>query len=795
MLVSLDWLQEYIDLDEPLDAIVERLTRTGLSVEDVQQTGGDIPKVVVAKILESEQHPNADRLSVCQVDDGSGMPRQIVCGAKNYKVGDKVPLALPGAVLPGDFKIKPGKLRGVKSEGMMCSGRELGLSQDASGLLILPETAEVGQGMGTVFKSQTVLDLEITPNRADWLGHVGVARELAAFAPSAAAASLRLPMIPGVPSRVSTGEVTISADTACSFYSLRKIRGVQIGASPDWLRERLEACGLRSINNVVDVTNYVMLELGQPLHAFDAAKVADEKIIVRKAEEGELFKALDDVEYKLAASDTVIADAAGSLALGGVMGGLESGVSEATTDILLESASFQTSAIRRTSKRLNLFSDSSYRFERGIDPTLAERASIRATELIMKVAGGLADAEIIFAGERNYKPLDITLRQAQVAKLLGVELSDEEICKALGSLGCERLDLKSGGSASSVWRVPSWRLDLLREVDLIEELSRCIGIERIPSRLLAVPAGVSEADSFYDFTWDLRRSLVVEGFCEARTSTLVSKATTGDAATLALRNPLGEEQSVLRPSLLPGLLAAAERNFRHGENALRLFEIGRVYLPETPEESYRLGVVISSILSPPYWADAGAKAKKDYDFFALKGLLSRLFGSSLSLAPTERAGCIVAADLLIGKKSVGYMGIASPAQAEAIDAPREVLVAEIDFAQSFSQHGKVKRAAELDKFPSVRRDLALVLKNEVSYRMIVDAIQGLRLSALREVDAFDLFRDPSGTKLPADCKSLAVSLTFQDISRTLTASEVDQMMEKVTTELAENSDIQATIRK
>ncbi|MFV0416370.1 MAG: phenylalanine--tRNA ligase subunit beta [Chthoniobacterales bacterium] len=795
MLVSLEWLKEYIDLDCSLEEIVERLTRAGLSVEDVQQTGGDIPGVVVAKILESEAHPNADRLSVCLVEDGSGEPRQIVCGAKNYKVGDKVPLALPGAVLPGNFKIKPGKLRGVKSEGMMCSGKELGLTSDSAGLLILPEEAEVGQGMATLFPSATVLDLEITPNRADWLGHVGVARELAAFDPRGTA-QLRQPMIPGVMSKSAAGgEVTISADAACSFYALRKIRGVRIEPSPDWLCKRLEACGLRPINNVVDITNYVMLELGQPLHAFDASKIADEKITVRLAEEGEIFKALDEAEYKLTTADTLIADAAGSLALAGIMGGLESGVTGATTDILLESASFDPSAIRRTSKRLLLHTDSSYRFERGIDPTLAERASIRATELIVQLAGGTVEPEIIFAGEKKYEPLDITLRHARAAKLLGVNLSDEEIYKSLESFGCERLTAKNTSNEASVWRIPSWRLDLLREVDLIEELSRSVGIENIPSRLLAVPAEATKADAFYDFAWELRQALVQAGFCEAHTSTLVSKNSVGDAPALPLRNPLGEEQSHLRPSLIPGLLTAAERNFHYGENALRLFEIGRIYLAEQPEESYRLGLVVSGILAPPYWADAGATSKQAYDFFALKGLLARLFGSSLSLIPVEREDCVVAADLQIGKKKIGFMGIVTPARAAEIDAPKELLVAELDFTHALVQHGKVKQVAELDKFPSARRDLALVLKNEVTYRSVVDAIQSLRLPSLRSVDAFDLFRDPEGKRLPADCKSLAVALTFQDFSRTLTASEVDQMMEKVTSHLAEDSGIQATIRK
>ncbi|MFM8363791.1 MAG: phenylalanine--tRNA ligase subunit beta, partial [Verrucomicrobiota bacterium] len=526
MKISLDWLRDFIDCQLPASDLEALLRRAGLEVAGITERGASIDKVVVAEILSSEQHPNADRLSVCKVNDGTAHPRQIVCGAKNYKVGDKVPLALPGAVLPGDFKIKPGKLRGVESEGMMCSAKELKLAEDAQGLLILPPESIPGTPIAELFPSQTLLELEITPNRPDWLGHLGIAREIATFTgsplkkeggtgvPPVKDTGSSVPKV-SAPNVVQASRLQSDPSDRSTFYTLRKISCVKIAPSPKWLADRLAAVGLRPINNIVDITNYVLFELGQPLHAFDAAKISGD-IRVRPATEAESFQALDGKTYQLPAGSLVIADDQGPVALAGVMGGESSGVTESTTDILLESAFFNPTRIRRASRALGLFSDSSYRFERGVDPEGVIPASTRAVELILQLAGGTASETLEVAGEIPPRQT-VPLRHNRVRQVLGLEISDTEIDNALVRVGLKNL-------GDSHWEIPGYRREITREADLIEEIARVIGIEKIPSRAEGLFAAGSDADAAYDFAMDLRRKLAGLGFHEARTSTLVSNS-------------------------------------------------------------------------------------------------------------------------------------------------------------------------------------------------------------------------------------------------------------------------------
>ena len=414
--------------------LVELLTLAGVEVEAVHRRGADIAQVVVGQILESGPHPNADRLSVCKVDAGDGQVLQIVCGAKNYRVGDKAPLALPGAVLPGDFTIKVGKLRGVESQGMMCSAKELGLGEGHEGLLILPADAPVGRPIGELFPADVVLELEVTPNRGDLLSHFGIAREIAALRGMGVMGAMG--DMGGMSTAAGT-RVAIQAGEACPFYTARRIRGVKVGASPEWMRVRLEAVGIRAINNIVDVTNYVMLERGQPLHAFRRSAYRGGKINVRSAAEGEAFRALDGKTYSLSPEDLVIANGA-AMAIAGVMGGEESGVTEATTDILLESALFSPQAVRRTSRRLGLASDSSYRFERGVDPAGVLAASQRATQLILEVAGGVAEPQVETRGPAAGGRRTVALRPGRCAALLGVEVPVARIDSILTGFGLRR---------------------------------------------------------------------------------------------------------------------------------------------------------------------------------------------------------------------------------------------------------------------------------------------------------------------------------------------------------------------
>ena len=781
MKISLSWLRDHLRTDKPASEIARILTDAGLEVGAVESNGVTTAKVVAARILESVQHPNADRLSVCKVDDGSGTPRQIVCGAKNYKVGDKVPLAQPGAVMPGDFKIKVGKLRGVESEGMMCSSKELGLGEGAQGdvgLLILDPATTIGTPLTELFPAEEVFEIEITPNRPDWLGHLGVAREAAAFG----CGELISPA-PSLPSTKEDASVAaIAAPDAASFYSIRRIDGVKVAPSPEWLRKRLESVGLRPINNIVDITNFVMFETGQPLHAFDATKI-DGALTVRFASEGEKFTALDGSEHQLTPCDPVIADSKGAQAVAGITGGKASGVSDGTTTILLESAVFTPGVIRRAARAHGLSTDSSYRFERGVDAAGALAASARATALILEIAGGTASSELAVAGSLP-APRVVTLRGDRVRSLLGIDLDDAGIAALLAKLGLRQV--------TDGFEIPAWRNDLTREVDLIEEVARLHGIGNITSRLHAGAALSSEADRSYDFALGLRRRLAGAGFHEARSGTLTGSRDQEAFSTggvIAVRNPMGEEHSTLRGSLIPGLLDSVARNLRHGTESVRLFEIGRVYqTPEKnkPEERLRLGLVMTGRVHIENWRGEPARP---LDLFDLKGVLSR-FGA-VTFRAASHARLPLALEILIGGKPAGLLGILSLADAREVMVgghQGQILVAELDLAPlEKSSSALSKGTAALPKFPSVRRDLALLLDAAVPYAVVEESALAAKEELLTGITPFDIFSDPKGEKVPLGKKSLAVALTFQHADRTLTTEEVNDSLARIVTRLRESA--------
>jgi len=770
MKVSLDWLKEFIDCDLSPSELEALFRRAGLEVASVERRGADFDNVVVAQVLESAQHPNADRLSVCKVDDGSTTPRQIVCGAKNYKVGDKVPLALPGAVLPGDFKIKTGKLRGVESEGMMCSAKELRLAEDSDGLLILPSEAPVGSRIGDHFPADVLFELEITPNRPDWLSHLGIAREIGVFTKG----PVRSPEVPAVPV-VPAGEAVALEAAGCPYYLLRRIRGVRVGPSPKWLADRLTSVGLRSINNVVDITNFVQFELGQPLHAFDAAKIAG-GLRVRHATSGEIFPALDGRTYPLREEFLVIADASGPVALAGVMGGADSGVSSGTTDILLESAIFDPASVRRASRALGLLSDSSYRFERGVDPEAVALASARATQLILECAGGTAEAEVLEAGERWGRPT-VALRPERVRSLLGTDIPDAEIAAALAAVG---LVSSAGG-----WVVPGFRRELSREVDLIEEVARVIGIDRIPSRTAASFAPSSAPDAAYDFLMGRRLVLAGLGFHEARTSTLVSAENAAwFGPAVELKNPFGDDQSRLRTSLLPGLLAALRRNLDLGSPSVRLFECGRVF--STAGESSRIALVATGAATAPDWR---GQKNRESDIYDLKGAVCELAGigeSDFVALPAPPHPFGAALEVFKGGRRIGLLGVLLPGEARRLGASSApLLAAEFDAAAWQEALPPTSASRPLPKFPASSRDVAMVAPLELAYGDVRAAVLGKNEPLLESVSLFDLFTDPTGAKLPADRKSLAISLTFRSPERTLTTEEVNAATDRLKAGLRE----------
>src|SRR4051794_7173376 len=506
MKFSVNWLQEFVELPANIDELAELLTMAGIEIEGIEKRGANFDKVVVAQIKASEQHPNADRLSVCRGDDGGGDTRRIVCGAKNYKVGDKVPLALPGAVLVGDLKIKPSKLRGIESQGMLCSPSELGLSQDSDGLLILSPEAKIGDPIASLFPEDTILDVEITPNRGDLLSHFGLAREIAALTGTRCDDRVRR----SAPTLTLAGGITISAPNECPFISFRRIDNVTVGPSPDWLRAKIESVGIRSINNIVDISNYVMVELGQPTHAFDAAKLKG-GMNVRFAHDGEKFLALDGKTYSLGERDLVIADEERAVGIAGVMGGEETGVSQSTKDILLEAAWFLPASVRRTARTLSLPSDASYRFERRVDPRMVLAASNRAAELMREIAGAQPASEIATAGALPPSPSDVSLRYRHVDELIGVTVPSKRVDEMLERFGLESV---SSGEQQSSWRIPSHRFDLQRDVDLIEEVLRAFGIARVPGHDRSRSTPESEADRGHDFEATVRAHLVGRGLNE-----------------------------------------------------------------------------------------------------------------------------------------------------------------------------------------------------------------------------------------------------------------------------------------
>ena len=789
MKISLNWLREFVELPPTTGALCELLTMAGVEVEGVETRGAAFDKVVVAQVLESAQHPNADRLSVCKVDDGSGEPKQIVCGAKNYKVGDKVPLAQAGAVLPGDFKIKVGKLRGVESQGMMCSAKELKLAEDAEGLLILPADTRIGTPIGDLFPPDTILDLEITPNRPDLLSYFGLAREVAALTGKKSATEhtedTEKENNPGdLRDLGGSIEIQIDAGELCPFYSARKISNIKVGPSPEWLRAKIEASGLRAINNVVDITNFVLLETGQPLHAFDADKLRG-GVRARLARDGEEFLALDGKTYKLDASDLVIADAERATAIAGVMGGEETGVTESTRNVVLESAYFLPGAIRRTGRRLGLSSDSSYRFERGVDPENVLTASRRATDLILELAGGEAAPGVATAGALPDFRRNVPLRIERVDALLGVQLPPVKIDSILTGLGLEQ--------RGESWGVPSFRQDLTREVDLIEEIARVVGIDNIPSRVAGTFAPVSDTDRAHDRNMALRRQLAAIGFYETRTLTLVGEnAAPVGAEVLRVKNPLTADQVVMRPSLIPGLVQTLANNVRGGTKSVRLFEIGRVFraanvggasVPRTEaaleiaalrplpqiEEQMHFGLLVTGSTAAISWRET---KPRDNDFFDIKGVIEALGVGTVEFRPLQHPTLALGAEVFLGDTQIGCVGQLPPAVARELDVTAPVLVAEIHLSKLDAAAAK-RVYREIEKFPAVTLDVAMIVPLAASHAQVSAVLKKANEPLLAGVALFDVFTDASGQKIAADKKSLAYSLTYRAPERTLTLNEAN----------------------
>jgi phenylalanyl-tRNA synthetase beta chain len=765
MKFSINWLREFVDLPENPEQIGELLTRAGIETKKIETRGANIENVIVSQITVSSRHPNADRLTVCEVGDGSGTTRQIVCGATNYKVGDKVPLALPGAKLPNGTEIRKSKVRGVESEGMLCSPIELGLGEDASGLLILSPDAKVGVPIADIFPADAILDVEITPNRGDLLSHFGLAREIAALTGAAAPSPC-----PVEPARGRAGSIEISATRECPFFSLRKIDNVTVGPSPLWLRAKIEGVGIRSINNIVDISNFVMLEFGQPTHAFDADKLKG-NINVRRAHDDEKFLALDGKTYSLKPDNCVVADQNRAIGIGGVMGGEETGVTDSTKHILLEAAYFLPASIRRTARDLNLQSDASYRFERGVDPEMVLRASQRAAELMRDIAGGIPANEIQVAGELPPNPTDVPLSYDKCDRVIGVAITPKTVDEILTRFGLRKT---ATTSEATTWQIPSYRPDLRRDVDLMEEVLRSYGIDKIPGRTRGGFMATSPSDRSHDLeTMFLRDRLAGCGLSEVRTSKLISRSASALSEAVELRNPLSEDHVALRPSLISGLLEVLERNVRAGAESVSIFEIGRAFISPSGKEERHTGILLwGNVASAPNWR---SQTRRTVDLFDLKGALECIV-PDLSFEPGKFADLALAVEVWSGDQRVGFGGQLPPGKSSA---PGPVFVAELNADLLLARGGSAKRFRELDRYPAITRDIAIIVPQKLTHAEISRVIREPTEPLLEKVQLFDLFEVRDAGALSGPGKSLAYRLTYRAKNRTLTNEQVTAAHAKI----------------
>ena len=806
MKVTLNWLKQYVDFSWSPEELSERLTMLGLEVEGVQKIAGEFEGIVVAQILTRDKVPSSDKLSVCKVNDGHG-ERTIICGAQNHQPGDKVPLILPNYALPmkpGDkepFVIKERKVFGITSQGMMCSPQELGLPDQVDGLLILPKDAKLGQPFAE-FLGRTggdvVYDLEITPNRPDLNSVVGIAREIAAVT----GAKLKLPAVRVQVSPDRTEDlvsVKIEDTEKCPRYTARVIKGVKVGPSPDWLRSTLEKVGIRSISNLVDVTNFVMLEVGQPLHAFDyhlIAKGADGKptIVIRRAAGGEKFKTLDNVERTLTDEMLLIADEQKGIALAGVMGGLNTEINDATSDVLIESACFSPTNIRRTSKTLGLRSESSYRFERGADIGICDWASQRAAQLILETAGGKLASGVVDAYPTPAELKSITLRYAKTNALLGVPIAHGEQVMHLAAIG---LTPANQTNDTCSFKIPTWRVDLKRETDLIEEIERLHGLEKIPATPPRGAIGTNSFDAVYDQIGDVRRILCSFGLNEAQGQTLISKdevrGTKGEEV-VPLANPLSSEMDVLRSSLVPGLLNILRHNVSRKNYSVALFEIGRVFIcaNDQSKEERRVAIALSGQRAS-FWSGEDREAK--FDVYDAKGMIEELLeqfgirGMSYARRPASTDLLLESATINLGKNLLGEIGQLLPALAKKYDLRDAVLLVELNLDLIIARRASSKSFKPLPHFPSIRRDIAMLLPEAITHEAVLQTVKQAKAANLETVELFDIFR---GKNVPEGQKSLAYAFTYRSPEKTLTDAEVNAAHEKVVTAL--KSQLQATVR-
>ncbi|TYP49818.1 phenylalanine--tRNA ligase subunit beta [Thermosediminibacter litoriperuensis] len=786
MKVSLKWMMEYVDYRGSVEELAKRLTMSGSSAESIEYPGRDIKNVVVGEIIKIEKHPDSDKLLVTIVNVGD-RALQIITGAHNIKEGDRVAVALPGAIIEGGIEIKVQNIKGLESQGMLCSAKELGLDDHGlpedmkSGLLILPEDAPVGNDIKDyIGLEDAVIDFELTPNRPDCLSIVGMARE--------AAATFNIPLTPvSINLKEESGEripdkvnVTVEARDLCKRYIARIIKDVKIKPSPLWMQRRLQVCGIRPINNIVDITNYVMLELGQPLHAFDYDKLTGGSIIVRRGNNGEKITTLDGQVREISEDTLVIADKKGPVALAGIMGGAETEVSAETRTVLLESANFWGPNIRRTSRRLGIRTEASLRFEKGIDPNLASMAAERACELIERLGAGRVLKGCVDVYPEPVLPGKLPLRVDRLNALLGTEISKEQMVDILRRLEIEAIE----ESDQTFVIIPTFRADITQEADLAEEIARIYGYDNLPSTLPGSIATCGKLNRNQKLVDEIKQTLTGCGFSEIYTYSFISPSAFDALGApedheirriVKIINPLGEEQSVMRTTLLPGILEVIRFNLNQKRESIRIFELGTIYIPrqiplkELPVEKRRLGLAVCD---------------ENLDFYYLKGAIETLLlklkirgavfypGEHFSLHPGRTAKISVDGEI------AGFIGEVHPDVMENYGIEdKRAYVAELDLDLLLDKASTEVKFQPLPRFPAADRDVAIVVEEDVTAGSIMETIKEAGGELLENVELFDVYR---GNQIPEGYKSLAFSLTYRAKDRTLTDEEINRLHSNIT---------------
>jgi phenylalanyl-tRNA synthetase beta chain len=794
MKVSLNWLRDYVEIRMGLKELINLLTMSGLEVEEATSVGEGFEKVVVVEIQSIRKHPNADRLSLVEAKTNQET-FSIVCGATNIREGQKVPLALVGARLPNGIEIKRSKIRGVTSEGMLCSEIELALGQEASGIMILPSHVPLGVDLGEAMGSKdTILDISITPNRPDCLCVIGVAREIAALTHQ----KVKVPLL----SLYDRGEeihqktsVTILDQDLCPRYVARMIENVKIGPSPHWMSNRLEKVGIRSINNVVDVTNYVMMEYGQPLHAFDFEYLEKGRIVVRRAKEGEEFVTLDGVKRTLDGEMLMICDGVKPVAIAGVMGGLNSEIKEDTRRVLLESAYFNPAGNRRTSKRLGLETEAAYRFGRGVDYGGCLSAANRATQLIQELTGGRVVEGVVDVYPIPIKPSPIRLSVRKIHQVLGTEVSAEQVRNYLEDL---ELEVRGGDEDVLVVTPPSFRGDLEREIDLIEEVARLDGYERIPITIPKGPPSSEERSKEFIAERKVIDTLINHGYHEVVTYSFTSPASLDvirlpldDPRRKHLRilNPLTEDYSVMRTTLIPGLLETAQYNLSRKNSNLKLFELKKVFIPREgerlPEEVKFLAGLAMGFDRDPHWAFS----PRPVDFYDIKGCVEDLLdGLQMKGAKFNKVEDIPylhpgkASRVVLNHEVLGVLGEVHPQVLGHYEIHGKVYLFEMDFSKMVKWVGEERRFQSLLKFPTVYRDLSVVVDRALEAEKVMEAIRAFQQPFVEEITLFDIYQGPP---IPEGKKGISYRIRYQANDHTLTDEEVNQYHEKILTRLRE----------